>query len=555
MPDRRPALPHAARAAAALLLLAAPAAAQPEPPALLVVLAVDQMRADYIESYGHQWQAGLRRLIDDGAWFDNAAYPYRATVTCAGHATIATGSLPARHGMVGNTWWDRASAAPVTCTTDRAQTPVAYGGEAREQHGPAPLRAPTLSDTLREQAPGGARVVSLSLKPRSAVTLAGQAADAAAWFDRNGVWATSTAYAAEPVDAVRRFVAAHPVEAFAGTAWERLLPPDSYLHEDDGLGEGMMGSSGSTRFPHPFGAEDAPADAAPGSLDAGFYGRWRASPHSDEYLGAMAGALIEAFELGAGGRTDYLGIGFSAVDYIGHRYGPRSHEVQDALIRLDRTLGRLLDTLDERVGRGRYALALSADHGVSPVPEQAAAMGYEAGRLETDGLQAAVEALLAERRGAGPHVAALHGMEVYFEPGVYDALRDDPDDLQAVVARLKQTPGVWRVYQGDRLPAGMPHRDPMTQAAALSFFAGRSGDLTLVARPYWISPGLTASHGSPFSYDTRVPVVLYGAGIAPGRHTAEATPADIAPTLAALAGVTLPEADGRVLVEALADGR
>ena len=266
----------------------------------------------------------------------------------------------------------------------------------------------------------------------------------------------------------------------------------------------------------------------------------------------MAGALIEAFELGAGDRTDYLAIGFSAVDYIGHRFGPRSHEVQDALVRLDRTLGRLLETLDARVGRNRYTVALSADHGVSPVPEQAAARGVDAGRLETDGLEAAVEALLASRLGPGPQVAALRGLELYFEPGVYESLRADQYGLQAVLALLKRTPGVWRVYQGARLQDGAAQRDPITRAAALSYYDGRSGDLILVPKPYWISPGLAASHGSPFPYDTRVPVVLYGAGVAPGRHAVSATPADIAPTLAAIAGVTLPDADGRVLAAALA---
>ena len=211
----------------------------------------------------------------------------------------------------------------------------------------------------------------------------------------------------------------------------------------------------------------------------------------------MAGALIEAFELGAGGRN-------------------------------------------------RYTVALSADHGVSPVPEQAAARGVDAGRLETDGLEAAVEVLLASRLGPGPHVAALRGLELYFEPGVYESLRADADGLQAVLALLKRTPGVWRVYQGARLQDGAAQRDPITRAAALSYYDGRSGDLILVPKPYWIS------HGSPFPYDTRVPVVLYGAGVAPGRHAVSATPADIAPTLAAIAGVTLPDADGRVLAAALA---
>lgn len=549
-------------AAAAAVSIAAPAAAQPARPALLVVLVVDQMRADYVETYGDRWSAGLRRILDDGAWFDRAAYPYRATVTCAGHATIATGAFPARHGMVGNSWWDRNAGAEVTCTTDAAAAPIAYSGQAVERHSPEPLAAPTIADALRADS-GRTRVVSLSLKPRSAITLAGRAGDAVAWFDRGDTWATSTAYADAPVEAVRRFVEANPVEDDFHAVWERARPAEEYLHDDAGPGE-RPPAGWTDSFPHPFGGPDAGSgpqsgDGArgdgPGSLDSAFYHRWRASPHSDAYLARMALALVEAFALGAGDRTDYLAIGFSALDYVGHRFGPRSHEVQDVLLRLDLTLGKLLDALDARVGRGRYVVALSADHGVSPIPERAAAEGIEAGRTVSDELRDDLEALLTERFGEGPHVAAIRNGELYFAPGVYDALRARPDDAAAVRALLKRAPGVWRVYSRDTVRQAAAAADPVTRAAALSFFEGRSGDLTLIYKPYWIESGfalrLAASHGSPHRYDTQVPVVLYGAGIAPGRHGAPVTPADVAPTLAALAGVELPHADGRVLHEAL----
>ena len=259
--------------------LAIAVAANEHRPKLLVVLVVDQMRADYIDTYGHQWSAGLRRLLDEGAWFRQAAYPYRSTVTCAGHATIATGSFPARHGMVQNRWWDRASAQSVTCTTDAAAAPIAYGGQASERHSPRQLALPTVADILRVSSPHRPRIVSLSLKPRSAVTMAGQAADAIAWFDEANTWATSTAYADSPVAAVRQFVEANAVETQADAVWTRLLPLNDYLYDDDGFGEQPPEGWG-TRFPHALGGQERSESAAKTTIGApgsSFYTRWRAS--------------------------------------------------------------------------------------------------------------------------------------------------------------------------------------------------------------------------------------------------------------------------------------
>ena len=536
----------------ASLALTGTITANDQAPKLLVVLVVDQMRADYIDTYGQQWTAGLRQLLDEGAWFRQAAYPYRSTLTCAGHATIATGSFPAKHGMIQNDWWDRTLARQVTCTTDAIAAPISYGGPARERHSPRMLKVPTLADVLHRDADRRPRVVSLSLKPRAAITLAGQQANAIVWFDLSNTWATSTAYTEAPNAAVQRFVDTHPIETQLEKVWARLLPVGAYLHDDEGQGE-QPPASWDTSFPHLLGSV-SPSGIPDTGLDRphhSFYTQWRHSPFSDAYLGEMAVALIDAFELGTGEGTDYLAIGFSALDHVGHRFGPQSHEVQDVLARLDVTVGLLLETLDARVGREQYVVALSSDHGVSPIPERETARGVDAGRISTGELTRRLETLLTKQRGPGQHVAAMRSGDVYFAPGVYAELRDHPADLEAVIDLIGETPGVWRIFADDQLRADAPEGDRITRAAKLSYFPGRSGDIVFIPRPYWIERGLAAHHGSPHQYDTHVPVIFFGAGIQTGEHLTVVTPADIAPTLAFLAGVTLPQPDGRVLTEAL----
>jgi predicted AlkP superfamily pyrophosphatase or phosphodiesterase len=525
--------------------------AQSRPPKLLVVLVVDQMRADYIEQFGHHWTKGLRRLLDNGATFPLAAYPYRSTVTCAGHATIATGSFPSGHGMIQNSWWERASGSRVTCTTDVRTTPIAYGGVARERHSPASLRLPTLADTLRLQSTNRPRIVSLSVKPRSAITMAGQAADAVVWFDEAGVWATSSAYTDRAVPEVLRYIEAHPVESQVGGVWTRLLPEGDYRYSDSRNTERPSNGWDNT-FPHPLGGDGAGTTHQGDHADTSPYTAWRDSPFSDAYVADMAMTLVDDYDMGQRDHTDYLAIGFSSLDLVGHRFGPRSHEVQDVLARLDVTIGRLLEQLDAQVGPDDYVVALSADHGVSPIPEEAAGLGLDAGRIPAQEIVRQAETLLAELLGPGPHIDALQSGDVYFSPGVFDQLSARPANLDSMIAFFADAPGIGRVLTATELANRGHDHDRLAHAASLSFFAERSGDLILIRRPFWLSSALAADHGTPHDYDTRVPVVLYGPGIAPGRYLERISPADIAPTLAFLSGITLAHPDGRVLVEALA---
>ncbi len=518
--------------------------AAPARPKLLVMLVVDQMRGDYIDRYGGQWTGGLRRLADEGAWFREAGYPYLNTVTCAGHATIGTGSLPRTHGLALNEWWDRTAGREVTCTADPNAPLVSYGTPAKGGDSSWRLEVPTLADALRAQLDPAPRVVTVSLKARAAIMLAGHGGTAVTWMDGND-WVTSTAFADAPVPFVQRFVTANPVAAELGEVWTRALDASAYLFADDGLGERPLRGWGPT-FPHPLAGDGT-------GTDADRWERWRRSPYSDAYLGRLAEAAIDALKLGQGPGLDYLGVSFSALDLVGHRFGPRSQEVQDMLVGLDRTVGHLLDHLDRTVGRGRYVVAFSADHGVAPIPEQMAALGLSAGRVDLRHMASRVEEVLQPWLGPGRHLAATNYTDLYFAPGVYDRLRARPDAMRAVLAAIRAEPGIWKVYRSEELQSAdaSAASDLLMRAAAESYVPDRSGDLLVVPRPYWILSSDATTHGSANWYDQHVPLVLMGAGVRPGQYLTRASPADVAPTLAFLAGVTLARPDGRVLSEAL----
>ena len=527
---------------AGLLWFTSVAPVSAEGPKLLVLLVVDQFRADYVETYGGQWSGGLRRLIDNGAWFTEAAYPYLNTVTCAGHATIATGAYPSTHGMISNSWWDRALSQSVRCTFDPDVEVVSYGIPQEPGESPNRLRVPTLSDELRLQLDSDARVVTFSLKERSAIMLGGHLADVVTWFGRNNAWVTSSVYTKRPIPFLDDFIQASPIEVLHGTRWSRTLAATNYLYEDDIEGERPPANWEGT-FPHLLEGEQ-------GLPDEQFYERWRTSPYSDEALGQMAVAALEQLQLGQRASTDYLAIGFSALDHVGHRFGPKSHEVQDVLIRLDATLGRLLDELDRWVGQDRYVVGLSADHGVSPIPEQMIALGFDAGRLRSRLVREHLESVLEQLLGSGPHVAGMAANSVYLVPTAQRQLAQNPQLRVGVLEGFKEIPGIQKVFFADTLAERRLSEDHLERAAALSYYPGRTGDLVYVLKPYWMS-GAAASHGTANFYDRRVPVVLFGANIKAGRYASVASPADIAPTMAHLVGVTLAQVDGRVLAEAL----
>jgi arylsulfatase A-like enzyme len=510
----------------------APGAAKPS---LIVLLVVDQMRTDYLERGQPLFTSGLKRLTTEGAWFKNGAYPYLNTITCAGHSTIGTGAFPYRHGMVLNAWWDRAAGRSRACTADSTAKNIGYSGTASGGDSAASLLVPTLSDQVRERAQG--RVVAMSLKPRSAVTLGGSHPTAVVWFDDRAGWATSTAFTPSKIEWLANIIDARPASQDAGAVWNRLLPEDKYSGPDAGAGE-RPPQGWTVNFPHPLSGQ-------PGSE---FNQQWQRSPFADAYLGRMAAASVDALGLGKGAGTDLLAVSFSSLDLVGHQFGPASHEVQDVVLRLDQTLGTLLDHLDVAVGRGRYVVALGSDHGVAALPEQSGG-----GRLTGDQVLAAIDRALVPFFGPGKYGVYSAYTDVYLAPGVLDRLKQNAAATTAVLDAIRALPGIAGAFRSDEI-SGAEWRtgtDPVKRAIALGYYPPRSGDLIIVPQEHWmLSASSATTHGTLYQYDQRVPVVFYGAGVPAGIREAAATPADIAPTLAALAGVSFDRTDGNPLLAA-----
>ncbi len=523
----------------------------PEHPKLVVLLVVDQMRADYVTNFRSQWTAGLARLVDQGAWFRNARYPYLNTVTCAGHATISTGRLPSAHGIVGNGWYDSSENKVVSCTADPNVKDIAADQPATGGDSAWRLEVPALADELREQAGGHTRVASFSVKARAAIMLGGHKADLVAWHDaQSGAWDTSTAYG--NMDAIVEYLKAHPVAADFGKRWSPVPPDEKFVFTVTPRGrQAIPGWSDS--FPHTIDGNHSSATSP------AFYSQWEQSPFSSDYLVGLAEAAVDSLQLGQRDSIDFLGISFSSLDSVGHALGPNSHEVQDTLSQLDRQLGELFAHLDKTVGAGNYLVALSADHGVAPVPEEAEAQGIHGGRVSDHAVRESVERVLDKRWGGSAHVAAIVEGDVWLAAGDYARLKPDAATMKEVEQAIKAVPGVSHIYQSEDLAAHHATKDPVERAAELGFYPGRSGDIEFVLDPYWIysdphadgTPGTGTTHGSAYEYDQRVPLLLYGWGVRKGEFNQAAAPLDIAPTLANLAGIRMPATDGRVLKEAI----
>ena len=534
----------AALVALVLCVGAAPLAQQapvaPPKPKLVVLLSVDQMRGDYVDRFRKQWTKGLQRLITEGAWFRQAEFPYYNTVTCAGHTSISTGTVPAVHGMVLNQWWVDNNTRQINCTDDDDVKLISFGKPVTSRGNSAShIMTTTLSDELRLQLSPAPRVVSISLKARSAIGLGGHRPDVVIWNDEpTGEWVTSTAFAKEAAPFLVDYVAKHPISADIGRVWDRSLPRDQYLYDGSTVGRKKTDLPTST-FPHI--VKNAPEATGP------FTDAWESSPFSDAYLNALALTAIDAMKLGRGPGTDYLSISYSGLDKVGHDFGPESHEVQDLLVHLDAEIGKLLDKLDKDVGRGNYVLGLTADHGVAPVPEWIKEQGFDAGRIDTAALGRSVDAVLVRELGGGPYRTRVIYNDVYFNDGVYAQLLERRSAMNAVLDAIRTTPGVWRAYRKEDLLT----TDPMTRAPALSHYDGRSGDIKVLGRAYWITSTDTTTHGTGHRYDTHVPLVLFGQGIKTGEYLDPVAPIDLAPTLAFLSGVTLPDAMGHVLSQAL----
>ncbi|HEX3117583.1 MAG TPA: alkaline phosphatase family protein, partial [Candidatus Acidoferrum sp.] len=447
------------------------------------------------------------------------------------------------------------------CTADASVKNLGYAGAVPTTPGDSAVRMlmPSFAEELKFQTGGATRVVTFSLKARAAITMAGHKGDAATWVDGNGL-VTSSAYGTMPF--IETYAKAHPIKEDYGKTWKLALPESEYLYDEKATGAEPPAGWDLT-FPHALrGKGDSPEP------DNTYYDQWATSPYADDYLTHLAETAVDSLGLGKSGATDFLGVSYSSIDYVGHHFGPRSREIQDILITLDKNLAELFAHLDRKVGRGKYVVALSADHGATPVPEDFAKTGVDTGFLDASALKDKIAKALEpfnfpKSADADPKtypIAKVTSGDLYFSPGVAERIRDTAGAMQAVTDAAMSVPGVGGVYWPDDIQNSPLSQDRIRAAVRTSFLAGRSGDLYFVPKPYWLVEGTKPAnphatgtgHGGPYNYDQHVPVLLMGFGIQPGEYFREVTPADIAPTLAALTGVTLAARDGHILSEALA---
>jgi len=535
------------------------ATAAAEKPKLILQITVDQLRGDlpgrYLDRMG---EGGFRYLLEEGVVFANAHHTHANTETIVGHATLATGATPAVHGMVGNVWFDREQGRLVYNIEDadyRLLTADADVDQATEidptqraakvdGRSPDAILSSTFSDELAVHTNGQAKIFGVSVKDRGAVSLAGHAGKAF-WFSKtSGEFVTSSYYYDRYPDWVVAWNAADPAAAYAGKAWELSHKRADYLFGDaDDRGYETDFPGFGRAFPHTYGVAD----------DKYFTTRLTLSPAGDELTLGFAKALLVAEQLGQDAVPDYLAVSFSSTDYVGHLFGASSLESEENLARLDRTLADLFAFVDEKVGLENTLIVLSADHGQPEVPGYLRELGIrEARHFDTDVLdKTPAIAALKERFGIGEAL-----VEAFFQPYIYlgrDLIRDKGLDQaeveQAVAAELQKLDGVAAAVSSTALRSGGLPDTLLMRAILRNFHPKRSGDIYLVFEPnIFIADfdGLTvaSTHGSPWRYDTFVPVMFAGAGVQPpadGKPISRAvTPYDIAPTLAARLGVKPP---------------
>src|SRR3984885_8079218 len=506
------------------LLAASLVFAQSKPPApktkLVVAIIVDQFRYDYMTRFDGSYQDGLRKLHDSGAFFTDAHQAHYPTVTAVGHSAFLTGSIPAINGIVGNEWFDRETGKMVTSVSD--ETTKLVGGNGGTGSSPRRLVGSTLGDEIKIAGPADSPGIGISLKDRAAILPAGHTANAAYWFEQeSGQFVSSTYYMTDLPAWVRAFNKGDAANRYGAAKWMPI---------DDGPGA-------------------QPFRILPAKLGKQYYEEMIRSPYGNETLEAFAEQALKEEHLGRHSGTDVLTVSFSSNDLLGHQVGPDAPEVRDMCIQTDRVLGRLLRAVDIAAGAGNYVVVFTSDHGVAPKPEELTKRGIPAGRFSRAEVYQAIEGALTEKYGPGKWILGNAELSPYLDHNLLREKHAALAEAQEIAAEaVRKLPYIFRVYTGVQLEHENLAGDPIGTLMQRGYYRGRAADLFIIQKPYWLASKDGTSHGTPFSYDTHVPLIFLGRGIRPGRYDENVRTADIAPTLAALLGVNTPSGSvGRVL--------
>lgn len=522
---------------------------------LVVVISIDQFPYEYLPKYRSYFtEGGLSYFLNDGANFVNCLYFHASTLTAPGYAVIMSGTYGNVNGIVGNSWIDRSTNSHTYCVEDRSTKLLGTKGSVGRS--PKNFVGATLGDQLKLHTNFQSKVISISNKDRAAILMVGKLADAAYWT-MDSLFVTSSYYQEDLPDWVKSFNKSGRFRSYFGKQWDLLLPRSEYekFGVDAGIGESDYYGHGKL-FPHPVDGGNSK------EITKAYSEALLASPYSAEILLDFSQEAIEQERLGQRGVTDLLCVALSSPDFVGHAFGPDSWEVMDLTVRMDRLLRKFFSFIDSVIGLENCIIVLTSDHGIAPIPELLTQSNpnMEAGRIPIDQVLAPALDSLDRKYGllasAKEWIQAVEGGNIYFDPKALAAKGIDRETAAKVVKEaIVKLPFVAGAFTAAEL-TGNQVRGELADASRYSFYASRSGSVYVVLKPYYFygdpqNPTGT-THGSPYSYDAHVPLLLAGPGIRPGTYFDRVSPADIAPTIAALLGVEMsPLTQGRILKEAL----
>ncbi len=513
----------------------------PTKPKLVIGLVVDQMRYDFLYRYADKYSVGgFKRLLREGYSCENTHINYSPSYTACGHTCVYTGSVPSVHGITGNNWFDLKENKYVYCTEDITEKTIGSASKAGLMS-PRRMLTSTVTDELRLATNFKSKVIGIALKDRGSILPAGHSANAAYFYDPScGNWITSSYYMNDLPLWVKQFNDYKLPEKYLKDNWATLQPIEKYSESDvdDRPYEDVFPTETKPVFPHKVGEVVTPS-----------YKILAATPYGNSFTLKFAEGAILNERLGSGTVTDFLALSLSSTDYIGHRFGPNSVEVEDCYLRLDKDLEAFFTFLDEHVGTGNYVLFLTADHGAAHVPDFSKEHKIPAGVFPIDTVMKQLEAKLKEQYGEGEWLLSYENMQFYLNNKLLNEKRIDRTGFKQTIRNfMLQQPGVAKVLDLENLS------DELIEARMKSdisngYYPSRSGEMYVLFEPAWFE-GMTkgTTHGTVYPYDTHIPLLWMGWGVKHGEDHSDIHMTDIAPTVAALLHIQEPNGNvGKVI--------
>ncbi|MGB1308036.1 MAG: alkaline phosphatase PafA [Oceanihabitans sp.] len=504
-------------------------------PKLVVGIVVDQMRYDYLTRFYNKFgDGGFKKLINEGFNCKNNHYNYIPTYTGPGHASVYTGTTPKYHGIIANSWYDKEIKERVYCAGDTTVTAVGTQSKAGLMS-PRRMQTTSFADENRLFTQMKGKTIGISLKDRGAILPAGHTANAAYWFHGKdeGSWITSSFYTNKLPAWVSDFNNSEAAKSYLKT-WDTFYDINTYTESGSDLNAFEGGFKGKETATFPY-------DLKMLSKQNKGFDILKATPYGNSLTTDFAIAAILGEQLGADAITDVLAVSYSSTDYVGHNFGVNSKEVEDAYIRLDKDIERLILALDEKVGKGEYTLFLTSDHGAVEVPAYLQSVNIPAGYFDSKGFKKKLNAFINKKFGASNLLESGSNNQIFLNRERIALLDLKLEDVQeALVNEIVSYKNIYKAYSATTMQT-TEFSNGIEALLQNGFHQKRSGDVMVVYDPAVISYSKTGStHGSGLNYDTHVPLLFYGKGIAKGSTLQKTKIVDIAPTISALLGISFP---------------